>query len=128
MSRHDYILDKSSRVEYTVGMGDAMTNTEDIESLKLMFTSVVGQLKQIDSELIAYQMALVAMRESQPEAAEAFERFILLAKLMPSYEKTLRDKYDLVLEQILHKISYVQTVTEACEEWLRAQKERKAAN
>jgi hypothetical protein len=109
-------------------MGDAMTNTEDIESLKRMFTSVVDAIKEIDSDLIAYEMALVALRESQPEAAEAFERFVTIARVLPSYQTKIQDTYDKPLEQLLRKISYVQTVTEAVEEWLRVQKERKAVN
>lgn len=105
-----------------------MENQQDVESLKRIFTSVVTMLKEIDSELIAYQMALVAMKESQPIAAADFERFILLAKVLPSYETKIRETYDLPLEQLLHKISYVQTVTEACEEWLRARKTTSSVN
>ncbi len=105
-----------------------MQNSQDIESLKQIFTSVVGQLKEIDSELLAYRMALIAMRETQPVAAATFEQFMVVAKVLPSYQTKIRDTYDVPLEQLLHKISYVQTVTEAVEKWLRAQKERKAVN
>jgi hypothetical protein len=94
------------------------------ENLKQFDSAMVGALKALDSELIAYQMALVTMKETQPADAETFENLIRFAKTLPSYQKEIRETYDEPLERFLGKISYGQTVIEAVEEWLGARQKR----
>jgi hypothetical protein len=110
------------------GIGDIMENTQDAENLKRLATAIVESLKYLDSELLAYQMTLNALYELRPEEAKFFEASLALAKLSDRYQTTLRKRYDSILEPFLGKVSYVQTVTEACEEWLRVQKEKNPVN
>ena|ERR1700674_5859483 len=69
------------------------------ESARRMVSAVVPALKELDSELLAYQMALTTLKSSVPNCATTFEGLLTVAKFLPSYEKTLSEKYDQPLEQ-----------------------------
>ena len=105
-----------------------MENIQDTENLKRLATAIVESLKCLDSDLLAYEMTLTALYEIRPEEAKFFEASLGLAKLSERYQTILRERYDSVLAQFLGKASHVQTVAQACEEWLRVQKEKSPAN
>jgi hypothetical protein len=105
-----------------------LENTQDNENLKRLATAIVETLKCLDSDLLAYELTLSALRLSRPQEAEFFEKSLALAKLSDRHQTILHERYDSVLEQFLGKVSLGQTLVQACEEWLRAQKEKNTIN
>jgi hypothetical protein len=105
-----------------------MTNGPSSENWKQLFTAIVAALKEIDSDLLAYEMAFSALKLTNPVIAKTFEISLTAAKLSQRYQTILLERYDSKLEQFLQQVSDVQTLTKACEEWLRARKTDNGVN
>jgi len=89
------------------------TPDEKANALKQIAAALFRALRSIDSELLAYQMALVALSRTNPEEATLFSMGIAVAKKSSPHAEILRERYDVPLKEILDKVQGEQDLLQA---------------
>jgi len=89
------------------------------DQLKAVAVAIFRAIRSIDSELLAYKMALIALKEAFPEQGAFFSVGIQLAKNSSQHQRILHERYDASLEQILAQVQdedYLIRAVKAAEE------------
>lgn len=79
----------------------------DLEKFKTFVTYILTNFKDLESELSAFQMALIAFKRTyhDPSAGAFFEVTLQVARQSKPLQQAMHDKYDIALEKFLRQAS-----------------------
>ena len=83
---------------------NTVTKEPTAEPLKQALKALAKLVKDIDSELLAYQMAYLGLRQSFPVQANFFLVGVEMAKQSTNYKQILRERYESSLPKILDQV------------------------
>ena len=75
----------------------------DKEKFKKLITFVINNFKAIETELVAFQLTLHALKQVRPSEAEFFETSLKAARISKPLQDQMRQKYDVALDRFLQQ-------------------------
>jgi hypothetical protein len=73
---------------------------KDAEAIKQIIEWAVTNLKTVEKELLAFQLALHDLKQVHPEQAAQFQRSLEYVRQSPKFEEATAEKYDSFLASI----------------------------
>ena len=92
----------------------------DVEKFKQLVKFIMTNFKNLESELMAYQLTLAGIEQTIPEQARFFKVALELARNSGPLKKMMHEKYDEALEKFLQQADQEQldpTVLKWFQEW-----------
>jgi hypothetical protein len=77
----------------------------DIEKLKAFAAITINNFKALESQLLAYRMVFLSLKQLDPFEYEKLSRAFEIFLNSPNLQKQMQEKYDEPLEALLKKFS-----------------------
>ena len=90
----------------------------ETEKYKGLIRYVLGKLRELENEVLAYRVIHAALNAGDPELAAVMRRSFDDARISPLLKQKLDEKYEPILDKLLKRIDEA-SLGQEFEEWIR---------